>query len=269
MNIWQSVILGVVQGLTEFLPVSSSGHLVIFQHLIPGFSQPGVLFDVTLHAGTLVAVLVYFWRDILGMVRAFFDWRPRAKLAPREMEMRRVLVLVIAGTLPVVVAGLAFSSRVETLFSSVHTVGIALFITAALLFLGDFIPVRERKQLGAFRASRGFLVGIFQSVALIPGISRSGSTIAGGLLLGLDRQSAPRYAFLLSVPAILGALVLESRHISSLTTASVPGYAAGFITAAITGYFCITLLIRAASTRRLHWFGIYCIIAGITALFIA
>ncbi len=228
-----------------------------------------MLFDVTLHAGTLVAVLVYFWRDILGMVRAFFDWRPRAKLAPREMEMRRVLVLVIAGTLPVVVAGLAFSSRVETLFSSVHTVGIALFITAALLFLGDFIPVRERKQLGAFRASRGFLVGIFQSVALIPGISRSGSTIAGGLLLGLDRQSAPRYAFLLSVPAILGALVLESRHISSLTTASVPGYAAGFITAAITGYFCITLLIRAASTRRLHWFGIYCIIAGITALFIA
>ncbi len=246
MNIFWAVFLGVLQGLTEFLPISSSGHLVLVQSFIPGFSQPGVLFDVTLHLGTLFSILYYYKERIL------------------KLKLKYVY-LIIAGTIPVIVIGFFFQDYIEMFFGSVKLVGIALIITGIINLLTDRAISRGVKV--GYKES--ILVGFAQAFALIPGISRSGSTISVSTNLGIDRKKAAEFSFLLSVPAIIGASVLQIVNYGADGLDDVTYYFAGFIAAFVTGVFAISLVLRSLKARNFKYFAIYCFIVGGIALLIS
>ena len=258
------VLLGVVQGLTEFLPVSSSGHLVIAQHLIPRFSQPGVLFDVSLHAGTLAAVLVYFRRDLAAMAGSLTGSADRA-----AAQMRWVLWMLVVGSVPTAIIGLLFRARVEALFSEPLVAGVMLWVTGAILFGTERLR-REGRPLAAMRTADAVWVGFVQGLAIMPGLSRSGSTIAAGVFVGLEREDALRYSFLLSIPAVAGAFALEAVvHGGQWRQGvDVPGYIAATAVAFLVGYWSIGVLFRALRSRRLGLFALYCCVAGTAGLMV-
>ena len=254
MSIYAAMVLGLIQGLTEFLPVSSSGHLAVAQHFIPGFDQPGLLFDIVLHLGTLLAVLIYFRREVglllwaLGPGNGLATWR-------------RLWITLIVGTLPAVVAALLFGSVIERSFDQLWVVGTGLLVTGALL-LGSRRLTLDGRTLGDMGARDALTVGLFQSAALLPGISRSGSTIVGSLLRGLSHDAAARFSFLLSIPAILGAAVYELPRVSLVEADALAGYLTGFTTSFLVGYISIGVVLRLLATRRFHLFGYYCLTAG-------
>lgn len=251
MTLPQAVLLGAVQGVTEFFPVSSSGHLVICQALF-GLREPSLAFDIFLHAGTLVAVAVFFARDI-------------ARLFTTD---RRTLLLLAVASVPACVVGLLFKDHIEALFASPRTVGFMLVATgvwlAAASAYGFFKTRKGRdgapKELGV---APSLAVGLAQAVAVIPGISRSGATIATGILSGLGNERAFRFAFLLSLPAVGGACVLKARKIgAALAGPESAVFLAGGITAMLVGLASIGLLRRMVRENRLSIFGIYCIVVG-------
>lgn len=261
MSIIDALIMGLVQGLTEFLPVSSSGHLVIAKHLLGGVKEPGILFEVLLHFGTLLAVLLYFRQDILSLFRAFL---PSGHVSEEERADSKTLALmVIAGTLPTVVIALLFKDLFEALFTSVRIVSIMLLVTGLLLFMSDRIRLTPRKKVGIKDA---LIVGTVQGMAIIPGISRSGSTIATGLFRGIKGESAATFSFLLSIPAILGAVVLNMKDIGALESVAVLPYSVGVATAAISGFFSIKLLMKVVAGRNLKFFAFYCWAVGLLSL---
>jgi len=252
-----AVLLGLLQGLTEFLPVSSSGHLVLAQSLLPGFSQPGVLFDVALHIGTLVAVCVYFWRDLWAMFLSLFSAEHQETAASR-----RLLWLLIVGSVPTAVIGVLFRKQFESMFNDVSGAGVWFIITGILLFFTDRVSTRGR-GLAAMR--------FFDALAIIPALSRSGATIAAGVFLGLERTLLVRYSFLLSIPAIAGAFVLEvvaHRHDMSQGFDSL-AYSVGTLAAGIVGYWSIAVLLNMTRSRRLSVFAYYCWVVGALAFFLA
>ena len=260
-----AVLLGLLQGLTEFLPVSSSGHLALAQSLIPGFSQPGVLFDVTLHIGTLVAVCIYFWQDLRGMALSLFS-SGRGNAA----ASRRMLWLLIAGSVPTAAIGLLFRKQFEAMFSDVYGVGVWFIVTGALLFLTDRVSTRGR-ELSAMGLLDALVIGVAQGLAIIPSLSRSGATIAAGVFLGLERGLLVRYSFLLSIPAVAGAFVLElvtHRH-EALQGFDPLAYGAGTLAALVVGYWSIGVLLNMTRSRRLSVFAYYCWAVGGLALFLA
>ncbi len=260
-----AVLLGLLQGLTEFLPVSSSGHLALAQSLIPGFSQPGVLFDVTLHIGTLVAVCIYFWQDLRGMALSLFS-SGRGDAA----ASRRMLWLLIAGSVPTAAIGLLFRKQFEAMFSDVYGVGVWFIVTGALLFLTDRVSTRGR-ELSAMGLLDALVIGVAQGLAIIPSLSRSGATIAAGVFLGLERGLLVRYSFLLSIPAVAGAFVLElvtHRH-EALQGFDPLAYGAGTLAALVVGYWSIGVLLNMTRSRRLSVFAYYCWAVGGLALFLA
>jgi undecaprenyl-diphosphatase len=250
LTILQALILGAVQGLTEFLPVSSSGHLVIFQHLF-GVQEGALAFDVLLHIGTLVAVFVAFWKDIYNILR-----KPFSKLT----------YLIIVGCIPAGLMGFFLQPIFEKAFESLLVVGIGLLITGLVLKGSEYVAdkslnmkeIRETSYLDAL------FIGLLQGLAIIPGISRSGSTIAGGLLAGLDRTFAARYSFLVAIPVILGAglVQLKDFSINEVTTTSIIPYIVGPLTAAILGFFAIKIVMKLVSNGRLSIFSYYCWIVG-------
>lgn len=257
------VALGILQGLTEFLPVSSSGHLVLFQSWLPGFREPGVLFHATVHLATLGAVLAWFRRDVLALVRA-------AVMPGRaDPAAVRLLWLVALGTVPTALIGLLFRDALEGLFSSVSTAAGMLLVTGALLFATDRASERSG-DAEDMRAGHALMVGLVQGMAIIPGISRSGATVAAGVFSGLGREFALRYSFLLSVPAILGAFVLQllAHGLDNPSEVNVPGYGLAFLAAFATGYASIGVLFKVLLSRRLTWFACYCWVLG-TAVLIA
>lgn len=245
MNMIQAGFLGILQGLTEFLPVSSSGHLVIAQSLMPGFVQPGVLFDVMLHVGTLSAVLLYFRKTLAGLDKNY-------------------LLLLFIGSLPALVVGLLFQNFFEGLFSGTLIVGIALIITSIVNYLTD----KAKKKKSDFNYLDSFLVGIAQAIAIIPGISRSGSTIFAATRLGIDRRKAAEFSFILSIPAIFGASILQLTKYFSHVNGSFTTYFIGFIFAFVTGYFAISLVIKTLLSKRFIFFAVYCGVVGLFALII-
>lgn len=270
----QAVILGVVQGLTEFLPVSSSGHLVLGQHLF-GIQEADLLFDVSVHLATLGAVCLFFRREIAGLLRACprllrVLFRPAAlkDLAASDPEARMVL-FILAGSVPTGLIGLPLSKFSDTLFSSVPLAGVCLLITAGLLWTtrraghgdGDAGPEAPVHDLTLFRA---LVIGTVQGIAILPGISRSGSTIVAGLFLGLSREMAARFSFLLCIPAILGAQILGMRHVS-LSAIPAPVFL-GMASAAVTGYAALTLLVYIVNRGRLFVFAPYCAAVGLLAV---
>ncbi|MBI5504264.1 MAG: undecaprenyl-diphosphate phosphatase [Deltaproteobacteria bacterium] len=262
MTYLQSIILGVIQGLTEFLPVSSDGHLVLAQEIF-GLRPPNpVAFDVLLHAGTLVAVLGYFRDDLLKMTLALVG-RGGADSAVRL----RWIWLLGLGTLPVAIFGGLFEDWFASTFDSLWWAGGGLLVTGTML-----ATVHGRGAIGrdsaAFTVKDALLMGSSQIVALLPGVSRSGSTLFAALTTGIERTTAARFSFLLSIPAIAGALVLKHRELLTMADGQVPlpVLAAGPIAAAITGWFAIDVLMRAVRIGSLRGFAVYCWIVGLSAL---
>lgn len=250
------VLLGIVQGLTEFLPVSSSGHLVLLEKVL-GFDPPGVLLELLLHLGTLVAVLVLFRRDI---------WRlARSLVRKDEVRGRRELLLLALGTTPIVLLGLLLRRAVVAAFSSLLLVGVCLLVTGGVLLLAGRAARRARRS--APRLGDSLLIGVAQGAALLPGISRSGATIASGILLGIEAQAAARFSFLLSVPAILGAGILELPE-GLRAGAGAGGWpallVATLVAAAVAGG-AIKGLLALLARGKLGWFGVYCLAIGLVA----
>jgi undecaprenyl-diphosphatase len=271
MDLLSSIFLGVIQGLAEFLPVSSSGHLVFFQNLL-GFKEPEILFDVSLHLGTLLAVFIFFRADLLRIImdiKGYFTDIASKKAPVTSINNRPDALFafwVIIGTIPTGIIGVLFKDALESLFGKVELVGIMIFITGIIVGISRLIPQSHMKKnrLGFLSA---ILIGIAQGIAITPGISRSGSTIVCGLLCGMERELAARFSFLLSIPAILGAMVLQlSSH--ELTAIAVTPMIAGFITAAITGFFALKVLMKIVKMGNLAWFAPYCWIVGLSVIFI-
>lgn len=262
MNLLDALLLGLLQGVTEFLPVSSSGHLAIAQHFLSDFSQPGVLFDVLLHVATMGAVILYFRRECLLLITAPFRRDDEAVL------YRRLLLLLVVGSVPTAVIGLLFKDFFEGLFHNLAVVSLMLLVTGTLLFLSERFRrgTRKEDQLTWIDA---LLVGTVQGGAIIPGISRSGSTIAALLLKGVDGETAARFSFLLALPAIFGAALLSVGDMTAVAAADMTGYIAGMLTAFVAGLLSIHLLLAVVRRRRLFAFALYCWLAGGLFLFLS
>ena len=266
-----SAVLGFVQGVAEFLPISSSGHLTLLQHFF-GLQQPDHLFNVLLHFATLLAVCLYYFRDVLEMVREFFgmlgDLFSRRAPAGNPSEARRLVMLIIVGTLPLFLV-LMVNDGVEALGSSPVFVCCALLVTGCILFLSDRM-VGGRKTARNAALKDVFLVGVAQGLATIPGLSRSGCTISAGMAVGLERKFAVRYSFLMSLPAVLGAAVLKIKDAvdagGGLPAGMLPRYLLGMAIAGVVGYFSIRLVNLLAAKGKFGAFACYCWAAGLLSL---
>lgn len=266
----RALILGIVQGLTEFLPVSSSGHLVLLQNLF-GLKEPELLFDVCVHVGTLVAVGAVFQREIRNILmsllriaslkRASGSWRA---LYDQNEEIR-IVALIIVGSIPTALLGLLFKDAVDTIFGSVGIVGWMLLVTGTVLWLTRKTAASGR-SLNKTAIRDALIIGLVQGLAIVPGISRSGSTIAVALFLGIDREIAGRFSFLLSIPAILGALVLSFDSSLSHTSMQTEVILLGVFVAAIVGYGALKVLLRLVKKGRIYRFAPYCWLIGVLAL---
>ena len=266
MDTLSAVALGVLQGLTEFLPVSSSGHLVIGQHLL-GWQEPNLFFDVCLHVGTFLAVALVFRQDILLLVRGGLGWirHPLHRGPQTDNEARRIFELVLCGTVPTVIIGFAFKDLFERLFASVTAVGVSLLITGTLLWLTRKTSSSWGSGPWDIRFRDAALVGLAQGLAITPGISRSGTTIAVALFLGFHREWAGRFSFLLFVPAVLGAITLEVLHFRVIQDHWGP-VLWGTGVAAVTGYVALRFLLAVVRRGRFYVFAPYCWALGILCL---
>ncbi len=262
MELIKAIILGAVQGLTEFLPISSSGHLVIFSELLD-FHDQGVVFNVFLHLGTLVAVLLVFYKDVWAMALAPFKLI-RGDTSPEVKQSFLWDTYIVVATVPVVIVGLFFKDNIEQLFSNVVVVYFMLIVTGVIMIVTKFIPQQDEK----LSYSKSWWVGCAQAFAAFPGISRSGSTIFVGMLLGVERQKIARFSFIMSIPAILGAVVLQggSFIIHPPTTDALVNIAAGTFASVVFGYFAIKLLLDIIKKNRLQWFGYYCLLIAAVGL---
>ena len=271
MSYLMSAVLGFVQGVAEFLPISSSGHLTLLQHFF-GMPEPDQLFNILLHFATLLAVCVYYIQDVVEMIVEFF--RGIASLFSRQPshgnppEARRLVLLVIVGTLPLFLVML-IKDQVEALGSSPVFVSCALLVTGCILFLSDRMD-NGRKTVRSATLKDVLLVGVAQGCATIPGLSRSGCTISAGMAVGFDRKFAVRYSFLLSLPAVLGATILEVKDVlgaeGGLPEGVLPKYLLGMVIAGVVGYFSIRLVNMLASKGKFGAFAYYCWAAGIISL---
>ena len=271
MTYFMSAVLGFVQGVAEFLPISSSGHLTLFQYFF-GMEEPDQLFNVLLHFATLLAVCVAYWRDIWEMIVEFFgffgDLFSHRAYRGNPPEARRMVLLIIVGTLPLFLV-LPLKDRVEALGSNPIFVSCALLVTGCILFLSDQMA-RGHKTVRNATLLDVLLVGIAQGCDTIPGLSRSGCTISAGMVRGFDREFAVRYSFLMSLPAVLGATLLKVLDVMELEggipTEYLPRYLVGMVVAAVVGYFSIQLVKLLTDKGRFGAFAFYCWGAG--ALFI-
>ena len=269
MTFLQSILLGLIQGVAEFLPISSSGHLAIAQNLLHINAEVPAFYDVLLHLGTLVAVFVAYWQDICDMVREFFcgigDLVHHSTPTPVP-PARRLILLIILGTLPLF-AILPIKDTVEGLKSSMVFIGAALIVTGFLLFFSDRAR-KGRKDARSATVLDVLVVGVSQAIATVPGISRSGMTITTGCFVGFERRFAVRFSFLLSIPAVLGANILSLKDAltGGVDWSQLPVYLAGVVVAAVSGYLCIRLLKMIADKGRFGAFAYYCRAAGLATL---
>lgn len=271
MSYLMSAVLGFVQGVAEFLPISSSGHLTLLQHFF-GMEEPDNLFNILLHFATLMAVCVYYIQDVLEMIVEFF--RGIAAVFSRNPsrghppEARRLVFLIIVGTLPLFVVMLV-KDYVEALGSNPVFVSCALLVTGCILFFSDRMS-GGRKNARSATVKDVLLVGLAQGCATIPGLSRSGCTISAGVAVGFDRKFAVRYSFLMSLPAVLGATILEIKDVlgaeGGLPEGVLPKYLLGMVIAGVVGYFAIRLVNLLADKGKFGAFAYYCWAAGLISL---
>ena len=284
MTLIQAIILGLLQGVTEFLPVSSSGHLAILQTLF-GLKEVDMLFDVLLHVGTLAAIFVVYFKDIKKLVIHGFCilgcWFYNAFVfvvnlfAKEKKEYKKVVtnayrkfvLLVIVSTIPTGIIGILDSDLVEKAGTNLLVPGICLIITAGILLAAQFAKPGTKMPKEVTYGEAG-LIGVAQGIATMPGISRSGSTVTACLLLGFDRKFAVKYSFILSIPAILGSLILElvKADLSGITTAVLVNYIVGTVVSAIAGYVFIKVMLAVVKKKKFIFFSVYCFAAGILAI---
>lgn len=258
MNVYEAMLLGLIQGLTEFLPVSSSGHLVIFQEIL-GLDEPGVTLEVMLHFGTLLSVIWVFGNDFLALLSF------RKNRAERNFLLKLIVGVAVTGSI-----GLLFSDYITEFFQSTLLVGFMLLITGAILKLITNLPVgMKNKEIITYKDA--LFIGLLQAFAMIPGISRSGSTIAAALWSGLNRQTAVKYSFMLSAPVILGATLLELRKLLSFGFAQglIINYIAGGVVAFISGVLAIRIFIKLLAGNQFHYFSYYCFAAGTLVIIVS
>ena len=263
MGLLRAVVLGLVQGITEFLPISSTAHLRITPELF-GWQDPGAAFDAIIQLGTVAAVLVYFRRDIVGLLRGWVDGlRRRDPLGTTES---RLAWFVLVGTIPVVVLGFAFRHAIETSLRSLYVVATSMILLALLLAAAEW-TARHARRLDQMTWTDGWVIGLWQALALVPGSSRSGPTLTGGLWRGLRREDAARYSFLLSIPATTGAGLFELRH---LRHATIPFTGAELVVAGVvafaSGMLAIGGLLRYLRTRTTLVFVVYRLALGVLLL---
>lgn len=271
MKFWMAVVLGLVQGVAEFLPISSSGHLSLLQHFF-GMPEPDQLYNILLHFATLIAVCVVYRQDIVDMVVEFFRWIASLvgkgeKAKGKPPEARRMILLLILGTLPLFLV-LPFDDLVEGMGANPTFVALMLLLTGCILFLSDYYG-GGKKTVRTATVKDVLLVGAAQGLATIPGLSRSGTTISAGMALGFDRNFAVRFSFLLSLPAVLGATLLKVVKVAGeggFELERLPMYLVGMVIAGVVGYFAISLVKLLADKGKFGKFAYYCWIVGGIAL---
>ncbi|MFA9466776.1 MAG: undecaprenyl-diphosphate phosphatase [Velocimicrobium sp.] len=290
MSLLEAIIMGLVQGLAEFLPISSSGHLAIFKHIlnIDLESSGGMVFDVMLHFGTLVAIFIAFWKDIKKLVvegvciigdcfinlARYFQNAIFAKGSEKkeykkivDTAYRKFVMLVIVSTIPTGIIGILLKDIVEKASATLIVPGICLLITAGLLIVADRAKDGTKRPNQITYKEAG-IVGIVQGIATLPGISRSGSTIATSLKLGFDKNFAVKYSFIMSIPAVLGAALLEIKDFANISTEPtiLVNYAIGTIVAAVVGYICIKTMLVVVRGKKFKGFAYYCFVVGMIAI---
>jgi undecaprenyl-diphosphatase len=282
LPIFEAIILGIVQGLTEFLPISSTAHLALVPWLVTrlgwaNWPDPGLTFDVALHAGTLFAILLYFWRTWIQIIRAALGGKvvrfsetsdSQHDLTPEEQRRERQLLwYMIAATIPAGLAGALLEKHIETTFRAPALVAAMLIIVAIVMWIAERMSHFE-KPLPQITCGDAMTVGLLQAFAVIPGVSRSGITITGGLFRNFTREAAARFSFLLSTPIIAGAALLKFHHVMKhgLPPGMATGFAVGIIVSAIVGYATIAWFIRYLQTKTLTVFIVYRILFGIAVL---
>lgn len=270
MKVWEAIVLGLVQGVTEFLPVSSSGHLAIVQALF-GIEEQGLLFSVLLHLGTLISVFVCFWHDIVEMVREFFYllrdlFHGKGKESLQRNPMRRQMLMVLIATVPMVLAVLV-NDYVESVFTSTLFVGFMLIITAILLMVAD-VHGFGRKDASTATWKDALIVGAMQLIAILPGISRSGTVMTGGALRGFSRKYAVKFAFLMSIPVIIGANIFSVADAvrEGIEPSMILPCIVGVVVAAIAGIAAIAFMNMLARRRSFRPFVFYCAIVGLITI---
>ncbi len=266
MTLFQSIILGIIQGLTEFIPVSSSAHLLLTQYFLQWQIPQAFKFDVLVQLGTLLTLIVYFWKDLIEILQAVIKALLRRQ--PFGDPLARLGWFLVLATVPAGLAGLLFRHVVEGLFQNPSLEGaIRLFLTAILLVAAEFFG-KKKRTFDSLNWIDALWIGIFQILSVIPGASRSGSTIAGGLFRQLDRSAAARFAFLLSVPVMLAAGAVEGIGLLKVPdlSAILPDFTVGFIAAAIVGYLAVRWLLGYLKKHSLYAFAIYCALLGVVTL---
>jgi undecaprenyl-diphosphatase len=249
ITLLQTIILAIVQGIAEWFPISSSGHLVIFQHLL-GIEQP-VFYDVVLHIGSLIVILIVFYRDIINLITG---------VVTGKKESLNLLLFLIIATIPIAIVGYFLKSQIENIFNNLLMVGFALLFTSLLLFMSKY-PRFKHKELNL---KNSFIIGLFQAIALLPGVSRSGSTISSGLFQGVKPKEAARFSFLLFIPAVIGATILEVGHLSEITNLSYVFI--GLIITIFIGTITLSFLLSLIERNKFSGFAWYCLIVGILVL---
>ena len=271
--------MGILQGLTEFLPVSSSGHLAIFQNLfhIGQGVEDLFLFDILLHIGTLIAVFAVFYKDIIKLIKEgfgiIFDFIKSVFGLIRGRKWRKVIrsgyrkfvMLIIVSTIPTGIIGVLLKDLVEECSKTLIMPGIFLIITACILFIADRAEEGDKTPKDATYRD-ALIIGTSQGIATLPGISRSGTTITMALLCGFEKRFAIKYSFIMSIPAVMGAAVLEIKDVVETKASFEPAYFVGMIVAAITGYAAIKIMLNVVKNKRYIFFSVYCLIAGIVAI---
>ena len=259
MGIIQAIILGLIQGLTEFIPVSSSGHLVLAHHLL-GIAEHGLAYDVALHFGTLVALVAYFWKDLLGYARSLI----------KKDDNTRLAYLLIAATVPAAVIGYLLESKAESQFRSVRLVGLTMLIFGGVMLLAEYYYRRQAKRtkLDDIQTPQALAMGFAQAIAILPGVSRSGSTITAGLFMGLDRIAATRFSFLLGIPITAGAVLKVFTEGGVLQSArdQQTVFVIGVVTALLSGLFAIRFMLSYLGKHGLQVFAYYRIALGMLIL---
>ena len=268
MSFLDALILGLLQGLTEFLPVSSSGHLVLGQEVLGVLHGEGITFEVFVHFGTLFSILAIFWRDVWQIFSSLFAGVRRPASIPvllKENEHFRLAALIVVGSIPATVIGLSFKPYVERAFSDVNLVGVMLLITGLVLFLTRLARPKPDKMVGWGTA---IFIGFAQALAIMPGISRAGMTISAGLFSGIAREQAARYSFLLALPAIFGATLLETFEISGmeLETQYIIVLVIGTIAAFAAGYVAIKTIFFVLKRDKFSYFSFYCLAIGLIVI---
>ena len=257
MNWWQALILGLVQGLTEFLPVSSSGHLVIFRELLGAEAPSDLVFEITVHVATALATIVVFRKQILDLLQGLFKFKYN--------QQTDFIAKLVVSMIPVAIVGFFFKDKVEELFSSLLVVGCALMVTALLLFLSD--RVKARKEGKEITFGQALVMGLGQAVAVIPGLSRSGTTISAGLLSGASRNKVAEFSFLMVLVPILGEAFLDLVGGDlAASSISIAPLLLGFVAAFFSGLFACKAMIALVKKAGLKWFALYCAIVGLIVI---